>query len=120
MPIFSRPGTFFDSLQSEPEKIVRRIKSGRNPSTGLHVRNASSSPMRPSTAATVPTHVARTEAWPLPESQRLNARVIETWLNGTLTDAESLDIPGLLLKPEHKAPMSRYGVDRSHLLVSPT
>ena len=29
----------------------------------------------------------------------LNARVIETWINDTLSDAEHLDIPGVVLKP---------------------
>ena len=29
----------------------------------------------------------------------LNARVIETWINETLADAEHLEIPGVILKP---------------------
>ena len=29
----------------------------------------------------------------------LNARVIETWINETLADAEHLDIPGVICKP---------------------
>lgn len=42
----------------------------------------------------------------------MNANVLETWINETLTDAEHLNIPGLILKPEHKNPISRYGIDR--------
>jgi hypothetical protein len=42
----------------------------------------------------------------------MGAKVLETWINDTLTDAEHLDIPGLILKPEHKNPISRYGIDR--------
>jgi hypothetical protein len=42
----------------------------------------------------------------------MSAKVIETWINETLQDAEHLDIPGVILKPEHKNPISRYGVDR--------
>lgn len=38
--------------------------------------------------------------------------MLETWINETLTDAEHLDIPGVLLKPEHKNPIARYGIDR--------
>ena len=38
----------------------------------------------------------------------LNARVIETWINETLADAEHLDIPGVIVKPAHKAPLLRY------------
>jgi len=37
---------------------------------------------------------------------------METWLNETLGDAEHLNIPGVILKPEHKNPVSRYGIDR--------
>lgn len=39
---------------------------------------------------------------------RLNPKIIETWINETLKDAEHLDIPGVVLKPEHKNPVSRY------------
>ena len=42
----------------------------------------------------------------------MNAKVLETWLNETLGDAEHLNIPGVILKPEHKNPVSRYGIDR--------
>ena len=35
----------------------------------------------------------------------LNARVIETWINETLSDAEHLDIPGVILKPGQKQPL---------------
>jgi len=40
---------------------------------------------------------------------------MESWLNETLKDAEHLDIPGVILKPEHKNPVSRYGIDRMEL-----
>jgi hypothetical protein len=42
-------------------------------------------------------------------------KVMETWLNQTLTEAEHLDIPGVIVKPEHKNPISRYGIDRMEL-----
>ena len=45
----------------------------------------------------------------------LNSKVMETWLNETLADAEHLNIPGVILKPEHKNPISRYGIDRHTL-----
>ena len=50
-------------------------------------------------------------------SLRLNPKVIETWINETLLDAEHLDIPGVVLKPEHKNPISRYSIDRLTLTV---
>lgn len=46
---------------------------------------------------------------------RLNPKVIESWINETLKDAEHLDIPGVVVKPEHKNPISRYGLDRLSL-----
>ena len=43
---------------------------------------------------------------------QMSPKVIETWINETLQDAEHLDIPGVILKPEHQNPISRYGIDR--------
>ena len=45
----------------------------------------------------------------------LNPKILETWINETLSDAEHLDIPGVVLKPEHKNPISRYQIDRLSL-----
>ena len=45
----------------------------------------------------------------------MSAKVLETWINETLQDAEHLDIPGVILKPEQQTPISRYGIDR-HVL----
>ena len=42
----------------------------------------------------------------------LQAKVIETLINETLADAEHLDIPGVVLKPSHRSPLVRYGIDR--------
>ena len=42
----------------------------------------------------------------------MSPKVLETWINETLQDAEHLDIPGVIIKPEHTAPRSRYGIDR--------
>lgn len=47
----------------------------------------------------------------------MSAKVLETWINETLQDAEHLDIPGVILKPEHHAPMARYRIDRHALTV---
>ena len=45
-----------------------------------------------------------------------NPKVMENWINETLGDAEHLNIPGILLKPESKIPVSRYRIDRMTLL----
>lgn len=44
---------------------------------------------------------------------KLSSKVIETWLNETLIDAAHLEIPGVLLKPESKKPLSRYHIDKN-------
>lgn len=47
----------------------------------------------------------------------LNSKVLETWINETLNDAGHLDIPGVILKPESKKPLTRYGIDRDQMLL---
>ena len=41
---------------------------------------------------------------------------MENWLNETLTDCGDLEIPGVIGKPEHVLPLSRYGIDRITLV----
>lgn len=41
-----------------------------------------------------------------------SAKVLENWINQTLTDAEHLDIPSVILKPKNQIPLTRYGIDR--------
>lgn len=48
----------------------------------------------------------------------MNGAVVETWINETLRDAEHLDIPNVILKPEHKLPIERYGIGRLMLTQS--
>lgn len=35
---------------------------------------------------------------------KMSPKVLETWINETLKDADNLDIPGLLMKPEQRTP----------------
>ena len=46
----------------------------------------------------------------------MSSKVIETWINDTLTDAGHLEIPGIVVKPESKKPLTRYNVDRNQLM----
>lgn len=46
----------------------------------------------------------------------MSPKVLETWINETLQDAEHLDIPGVILKPEHKNPIARYGIEKTVLI----
>lgn len=48
----------------------------------------------------------------------MNAKVLESWIEETLDEAQHMDIPGICLKPEHKSPMARYQIDRSFLMVN--
>lgn len=117
MPILPKPSNFFDSLQSKPEIIKRRVKSGRNPNTGLLHNAQSMSPIRPSTTATKLSGGLGLDMSKTMDYTKLNTRVIEGWINSTLTDAEYLDIPGCIMKPETKLPLVRFGVDRASLIV---
>jgi hypothetical protein len=45
----------------------------------------------------------------------INSSVMEAWINETLKDAEHLEIPGIIIKPVHKMPMSRYCIDKLYL-----
>tara|TARA_B110000285_G_C14920218_1_gene512213 strand:+ start:367 stop:735 length:369 start_codon:yes stop_codon:yes gene_type:complete len=47
---------------------------------------------------------------------KMSPKVLETWINETLKDAEHLDIPGVIMKPETRSPASRYQIDRPYLM----
>lgn len=51
-------------------------------------------------------------------SSNISSKVIENWINSTLTDAEHLDIPSVILKPKNKVPLTRYGIDRITLTAA--
>ena len=46
----------------------------------------------------------------------MSSKVIENWIDETLQNAEHLDIPGVVLTPENKLPINRYGIDRQTLM----
>lgn len=46
----------------------------------------------------------------------MSPKVLETWVNETLEDAEHMAIPGVILNPANRAPTTRYGIDRKTLL----
>lgn len=45
----------------------------------------------------------------------LQIRYVEQWLNDVLNDAEALNMPGIMRRPEHKNPLSRYEINRIQL-----
>ena len=50
-----------------------------------------------------------------PSGNSLQIRYVEQWLNDVLIDAEALNFPGILKRPEHKNPLSRYEINRIQL-----
>ena len=46
----------------------------------------------------------------------ISPKTVEHWINETLGDAEHLNIPGVIMKPESKVPVYRYNIDRSTLM----
>ena len=46
----------------------------------------------------------------------INIRVLETWLNETLAEAENLDIPRSIVNHDSKLAVNRYGIDRKLFL----
>ena len=52
------------------------------------------------------------------KGKQMSSQVLETWINETLTDADHLDIPGVILKPEHKLPIERYGISKRELTTA--
>ena len=53
---------------------------------------------------------------PLAKTQISNL-TMESWINDTLSDAEHLDIPGVIISAEHRMPINRYGIDRGALMA---
>jgi hypothetical protein len=47
----------------------------------------------------------------------MNPRVIEMWINNTLIDSEHMEIPGCIVADESIKPLTRYGIDRAHLIM---
>ena len=49
------------------------------------------------------------------KEDKMSPKVLETWVNETLEDAEHMDIPGVILNPANRQPATRYGIDRTSL-----
>ena len=105
-PIKGGQNAFFDmpmmlATQKMMRQTVRQSQNEVDPSKIFQAANPKASD------ANRATHSADRNS-----SVKMNSKVLETWINETLSDAEHLDIPGVILKPEHKNPISRYGIDR--------
>ncbi|CAG9311629.1 unnamed protein product [Blepharisma stoltei] len=101
---------FFDTLK-EPlnESIQRRVEQKRNPMSGMSL-------VIPNIEASKASQIGGIAQEFLRNTQKLNPRILEAWINNTVADAEQLDIPGCVIKPENRLPLIRYGIDRTSLL----
>ena len=63
----------------------------------------------------IPQHVKVEHKFKGTDSNITN-KVMETWINETLEDAYHMEIPGVLVQPEQKNPIHRYGIDRQTLV----
>lgn len=92
--------------------LQRRMEAGRNPLSGI-------AETIPELKSPVPEELLEEKPPDNPEillsAQRINARILEAWINNTIVDAEHMEIPGALAKEEQQHPLSRYGVDRHSL-----
>lgn len=106
---FKTRNNFFDSLkQGNTDTMKRRLDSRRHPMTGM-------SGMRDRNQSFQHSEIVQ-EA--IKKSHKLNPRILETWLNNTVADAEEFELPSSVLKHENKQPLARFGIDRSSLLNS--
>lgn len=113
LPMTSRPSNVYEFVHGADASLRRRVEEGRDLVTGLSDFQPDLSPRRDkSTKSSKFTSKSGTKTM-----QKLNPRILEAWLNQTLEDAVELSIPGLLLKPENRTPLTRYGIDRSTLTV---
>lgn len=52
----------------------------------------------------------------LRHSHRLNPRILEAWINNTVSDAEQIELPEELVSADTRQPLNRFGVDRQSLI----
>lgn len=96
-----------------PEVLLqKRLEAGRNPLSGI-------GEAIPELKSPLPEELLGDKSSDNPEillsAQRINARILEAWINSTIVDAEHMEIPVALAKTEQQHPLSRYGVDRHSL-----
>ncbi|OMJ80193.1 hypothetical protein SteCoe_19598 [Stentor coeruleus] len=98
-----------DSKREKPDQMIsRRLKNQRHPLSGL--KNLL--PEMYEQLALDPGSLVSE----LNNSHKLNSRILETWINNTISDATFINLPNQLSKQELSSPLMRYGVDRTGLL----
>ena len=102
-------GSYLENIAERPtEMITRRLKQQRHPLSGMRALL----PEMNSDFASSPDFSTEDVRNP----HKLNSRILETWINTTIADATSLNLPAEMVKKESKLPLMRFGIDRTTLL----
>lgn len=94
--------------ENTSEMMSRRLKLHRHPLSGI----SSLLPEMTASPAADPDILLKE----IKSNSKLNARILETWLNNTITDAAILNLPEQVIKQDLKVPLVRFGIDRTALL----
>lgn len=89
------------------EMISRRLKNRRHPLSGMK-------PLLPEVNDDLSLNAEFLISDP-PNVHKLNTKILETWINNTIIDAESLNLPSQMLKQKPPIPLMQYGIDRTTL-----
>ncbi|OMJ72882.1 hypothetical protein SteCoe_28574 [Stentor coeruleus] len=97
------------TIEKPDEMYTRRLKHHRHPLSGMKLLLPEFTEQNASNADFFADAL---------KAQKLNSRVLETWINNTIADAASLNLPHQVIKEDCKQPLMRYGIDRTTLLKS--
>lgn len=102
-------GSYLENVVEKPsEMITRRLKHQRHPLSGMR----SLLPEMTEEFTSNPNFFAED----VKNSHKLSSRILETWINNTIADAASLNLPNEVTKKDSKLPLMRFGIDRTTLL----
>lgn len=95
-------------IENSSEVMIRRLKHHRHPLSGM-------SSILPELGAGIDFESEQVFK-EVKSNHKLNSRILETWINNTIEDACELDLPEQVIKDGLKAPLVRFGIDRTTLL----
>lgn len=100
---------FLDKVEKHTDMISRRLKNHRHPLSGMKALL----PEMSEDFISSPDLLTQ-----LQNSQSLNSRILEAWINNTLIDALSQNSLNTSPNNESKSPLVSYGIDRTRLIKS--
>ncbi|OMJ77366.1 hypothetical protein SteCoe_23064 [Stentor coeruleus] len=96
-----------ENTEKTIDMISRRLKNRRHPLSGMK-------PLLPEVNDDFSLNPEFLIPDP-PNVQKLNTKILETWINNTIIDSESLNLPSQMLKQKSTIPLMQYGIDRTTL-----